>query len=476
MQGTRTRIGSALREAFPYEPTSGQERVLDGLAEFLGSDPKDRPLFLLKGYAGTGKTTIVQALVRFMESTGRSVVLLAPTGRAAKVMEAYSGKEAHTVHKWIYWTQSEGEGKVRFVLGKNRMKNALFLVDEASMIGASSGFMEGNLLQDLIEFIYSGHGCRAVLIGDDAQLPPVHGKESPALDPEALDREGVSLRSDTLTEVLRQARDSAILANATELRERIRDEDPTPPFFKVPEEGDLHSITGETLHEELEDAYARYGAEEVRIVTRSNKRAVQFSQEVRNRILGKEEELEGGDLLMVVRNDHYWGKRTESEAFIANGDILELVRMEGIEERHGERFADAWVRSSDRPKDGEFMVKLWVDCLVQEAASMPRERMKKLFFNIGEEYQKEGATKWKRKVMQDPTFNALQVKYAYAVTCHKAQGGQWPVIFLEPGFIKPDMIDVEYVRWLYTGMTRATGSLYLVNFPAMFYYAGVKSG
>lgn len=466
----RSRIAEALRKAFPYAPTGEQEELLNELGEFLREDTLKRPLFLLKGYAGTGKTTVVRALVQVMEQRERPVILLAPTGRAAKVMAGYSGKEAHTVHKWIYWSRNDPDGGIRFELGKNRYENALFLIDEASMIGgAPARFRERNLLEDLIAFVYSAPGCRAVFIGDDAQLTPVEMEETPALDPEQLEREGVEVRSRTLTEVLRQAADSAILLNATELRKRIAEEDPSPPFLKGNAGPDLRLLTGETLTEELEDAYAAYGAEGVRIVTRSNKRAIQFNQEVRQRVMGKEEELESGDLLMVVRNDHFWGKRTESRAFIANGDILELVRIEDREERYGEQFVDASVRLPDRPDDGEPSVKLWVDCLQEASASIPRKRMKELFFKIGAEYKEAGKGNWKRKVMQDPYFNALQVKYAYAVTCHKAQGGQWPAIFLEPGFVRPDALDLEYLRWLYTGITRATRSLYLLNFPQAFF-------
>ncbi len=455
-----------LRSAFPYEPTADQEALIRDLAVFLHAAPASDPLFLLKGYAGTGKTTAVRALVSFLEERGRGVVLLAPTGRAAKVMAGYSGREAHTVHKWIYWPKLDpGEG-ARFELGKNRQQSTLFLVDEASMIGADpKGYGERNLLEDLLAFIYSSPGCRAVFIGDDAQLTPVHMEDTPALDPDALEREGVTVHTGNLTEVLRQARDSGILHNATVLRERIASQDPTPPFLQAGAGPDVMAITGEDLPDGLEDAYSEHGVEEVRVITRSNKRAVQFAQEIRYRILGKEEHLEKGDLIMVVRNDHFWGKRTESGTFIANGDVLEVLRVEEREERFGERFVDATIRLPDRPDDGELSVKLWVDCLELETASIPRGRVKELFFKLGELYKGEKGN-WKRKVMKDPYFNALQVKYAYAMTCHKAQGGQWNAIFLDPGYLTPETLDLEYLRWLYTGMTRATHSLRLLNFPA----------
>ncbi len=469
MAGSRTKIGEALRAAFPYDPTEDQKRTLDALGDFLKASPREQPLFLLKGYAGTGKTTVIKALVEFMEKKERDVIQLAPTGRAAKVMAGYSGRPAYTVHKWIYWPQADPNGGIHFELARNRYQAALFLVDEASMLGGSSkGFGERDLLEDLLAFIYSGGRARAVLIGDDAQLSPVGQEGTYALDPEHLEREGVSVWSGTLTQVLRQAEDSGILANATTLRERIAIEDPTPPFFRTDIGGDVRAITGETLPDELEDAYGKYGVEEVRIITRSNKRAVQFAKEVRHRILGKEEELERGDLLLVVRNDHFWSKNTESGAFIANGDMMELVRVEGTEELYGERFMDASIRLLERPDDGEISVKLWVDCLDLEAASIPRERMKELFWKIGEHY-KGGKGNWKRKVMRDPYFNALQVKYAYAMTCHKAQGGQWPMVFLDPGFLKPESLDTEYLRWLYTGVTRATTALRLLNFPAQLF-------
>lgn len=470
MASPGARIGRALKEAFPYVPSDDQEEVLDALGAFLRDDPRSRPLFLLKGYAGTGKTTVVRALVEFMERKERNVVLLAPTGRAAKVMAGYSGREAHTVHRWIYWTKSDPDGSIRFELGKNRQRNALFIIDEASMIGGSpKSFKERNLLEDLLNFIYYGTSCRAVLIGDDAQLTPVGMEDTPALDPDSLEREGVSVRSGTLKEVLRQAQDSGILANATQVRERIDQQDPTPPFLRMDIGNDVQAISGELLPEELEDAYAREGLEGVRIVTRSNKRAVQFAKEVRYRILGKEEELEKGDRLLVVRNDHYWGKSTESGQFIANGDVLEVMRIEDQEERYGEHFVDASVRLPDRPEDGEFSVKLWTDCLELEAASVPRERMKELFYRIGDELR-GGKGNWKRKVTRDPYFNALQVKYAYAMTCHKAQGGQWPTVFLDPGFLSPETLDLEYLRWLYTGFTRSTRSLKLLNLPKELFW------
>lgn len=469
MTNTSIKTAESLKSVFPYAPTTDQEKLIQALAEFLHAKPLSNPLFLLKGYAGTGKTTVVRALVRFMEQKDRSIVLLAPTGRAAKVMGNYSGREAHTVHKWIYWPKGDASGAFQFELGKNRKQGTLFLVDEASMIGGDpKGYGERNLLEDLLTFIYSNPGCRAILIGDDAQLTPVQMEDTPALDPEALQREGVEVHSGTLTEVLRQAKDSGILFNATALRERIAAQDPTPPFLRADAGSDVMTLTGEMLPEELEDAFSEHGAEEVRVVTRSNKRAVQFAQEVRHRILGKEEEIEKGELIMVVRNDHFWGKRTESGNFIANGDILEVLRVEGAEECFGERFMDLTVRLPDRPQDGEFSVKIWVDCLALEAASIPRARVKELFFKIGAAY-KGGKGNWKRKVMRDPYFNALQVKYAYAITCHKAQGGQWRSIFLDPGYLTPETLDVEYLRWLYTGMTRATHSLRLLNFPKELY-------
>ena len=442
------------------------------ISEFIISGD-DKKVFLLCGYAGTGKTTLISALVRTMEQLGRKTVLLAPTGRAAKVFSSYSGKSAYTIHKWIYRQKSILDA-AQFTLMENRAVNTVFIVDEASMISNAgvSNFGSGALLDDLVEFVYSGNGCSLLLLGDTAQLPPVGEELSPALSDNYLSSMFLNVTSIELTQVMRQLGDSGILYNATKLREIICNEDfGIMPKVKLSGFPDICRVSGEELIEAIESSYNDAGTNETIILCRSNKRANVYNEGIRRRILYREEELSRGDILMVVKNNYYWreqlGKEDKSLLekfdFIANGDVAEIVRVGGVEEMYGFRFADVTLSLLDYD-DCEIDVKIMLDALVSESPSLTKEESERLFSAVWEDYP-EIRSKRKRmeQVRNNPYYNALQVKYGYAVTCHKAQGGQWQRVFVDQGFVSPDMMGVDYYRWLYTAFTRASEKLYLVN-------------
>lgn len=442
------------------------------ISEFIVSGD-DKKIFLLCGYAGTGKTTLISALVRTMEQLGRKTVLLAPTGRAAKVFSSYSGKSAYTIHKWIYRQKSILDAS-QFTLMENRSVNTLFIVDEASMISNSgvSNFGSGALLDDLIEFVYSGNGCSLLLLGDTAQLPPVGEELSPALSQDYLSSMFLDTKAFELTQVMRQLDGSGILCNATRLREFICNGDTDIlPKIRFTDFPDICRVSGEELIEAIESSYNDSGVNETIVLCRSNKRANVYNEGIRRRILYREEELSRGDMLMVVKNNYYWrevlGKDDktllEKLDFIANGDMAEIVRVGGIEEMYGFRFADVTLSLVDY-EDCEIDVKIMLDTLVSESPSLTKEESERLFNAVWEDYP-EIRSKRKRmeQVRNNPYYNALQVKYGYAVTCHKAQGGQWQRVFIDQGFVSPDMMGVDYFRWLYTAFTRASEKLYLVN-------------
>ncbi len=461
-----------IHDEFPHAPTADQQQAIAVLGELERHQP-DR-VVLIRGYAGTGKTTLLGAFVKALARVGIGSVLMAPTGRAAKVMSGYSGKAAFTMHKKLYRRQKGRDERQYFALLKNEQKDTVFIVDEASMIPrrsglASSSFEYRDLLEDLLEHVHSGERCQLVLIGDDAQLPPVNEGFSPALDAQYLERNyRISIEEVQLQEVLRQAFDSGILANATALRRRIGTEEGAP-FFHLNGHKDMVRVTGETLQEELESAYGDHGAVDTMIVCRSNKRANLFNQQVRARILWMEEELNGGDLLMVVRNNYYWCKEDERIDFIANGDILEVQKILRRIDLYGFRFAEVLVQLVDHPDEPEFETIVMLDTLMIEAPSLPRTRMKELYYAVADDHEEPDRRKKHRKIMENPYFNALQIKFSYAVTCHKAQGGQWPVVYVDQGYLTEEMIDDEYLRWLYTALTRATEKLYLVNFHPRFF-------
>ena len=463
-------LAAQIKNNFPFTPTTEQENTIERLAEFLLSD-NDRKFFLLCGYAGTGKTSLISALVRTMEQLERKTMLLAPTGRAAKVFSSYSGKSAHTIHKCIYRQKSIMDSTT-FTLSENRAQNTLFIVDEASMISNESNAGSGGLLDDLIEFVYSGRGCTLLLLGDTAQLPPVGEMQSPALTESYLRSMFLDVTSVELKQVMRQLDDSGILYNATMLRQRIEDEEVYElPQIRIKGFDDICNVQGEELIEAIETCYNKAGMDETIILCRSNKRANVYNEGIRRRILYREEELSRGDMLMIVKNNYYWrevlGKEDktllEKLDFIANGDMAEIIRVHGTEEMYGFRFADVTLSLIDY-EDCEIDVKIMLDTLNSESPSLTREENERLFNAVWEDYP-EIRSKRKRmeEIRKNPYYNALQVKYGYAVTCHKAQGGEWKRVFVDQGYINEEMVNPDYYRWLYTAFTRASERLYLVN-------------
>jgi exodeoxyribonuclease-5 len=468
-------FASTLLNFFPFEATSGQRTLLTKLSEFILGKNLDH-IFVIKGYAGTGKTTLVSSLVKAMPALNGKTMLLAPTGRAAKVLSNYTRKQAFTIHKKIYIRRSTDEGGFAFHLQQNLHANTVFIIDEASMISNSGGlskgmFGGGSLLDDLIDYVFSGTNCKLIFIGDTAQLPPVGMEVSPALDIGFL-KASYSFKVDffELTEVVRQASNSGILTNATELREQIRLGEEFQPHFTLNGFDDILRIDGVDLEDALNEAYNKYGAEETMIVCRSNKRANIYNQQIRARIRWQESELSAGDFMMVVRNNYFWLPEQSKAGFIANGDIVEILRVGKIQEMHGFRFADVRVRMIDYPDEPDLEVRLLLDTIMSEAPALSQAENKKLFDSVMLDYGDVADRRMRlKKVKEDGFFNALQVKFAYAVTCHKAQGGQWPCVFVEQGYLTDEMLNIEYLRWLYTAITRASGKLYLVNFNKEFY-------
>lgn len=463
-----------LLENFPHEPTSKQDIALQQLSDFL-YDTDPNALFVMKGYAGTGKTTIIGTLVNNLWKTLMKSVLLAPTGRAAKVITSYSGRNANTIHKHIYFPKKQKNGGVSFVLQPNKHRNTVFIVDEASMISDvqsdSKLFENGSLLDDLIQYIYSGHKCKLILIGDTAQLPPVNLNVSPALDMQRLslnyDKEVTHIELD---EVVRQQQDSGILWNATLLREEL--EGSFPDAFKFNIEGYtdiVRLIDGNEIMEAITEAYAQNGKEETAIIVRSNKRANQYNQQIRSRILFNEHELATGDYLMVVRNNYFWLKATSKAGFIANGDIVEVLEIFSFKELYGFRFAEVRIRMVDYPDQKPFETVLLLDTIEAETPALSYDQGNKLYQEVLKDYEEE-TSKYRKflKVKNNKFFNALQVKFSYAITCHKSQGGQWRTVFIEQPYA-PNGIDKEYLRWLYTAVTRASEQLYLIGFKNDFF-------
>ena len=454
-----------LSENLPYVPTEEQAGLVARLAEFLWDDNVPS-VFVIKGYAGTGKTSLVGALVKTLETFERACVLLAPTGRAAKVFASYAAHPAYTIHKKIYRQRAFTGDFTGFQLAHNAHKNTFFIVDEASMIAneAAEGahYGSGLLLDDLFDFVYSGAGCRLILLGDTAQLPPVGQVRSPALDEDYLRRYGYPVFSCELTHVVRQVEESGVLFNATRLRNAMQ-ENPLPvPSIAWRRFPDVSLVGGDELIEVLSSAYRRDGMDETIIVTRSNKRANIFNQGIRNRILYREEELASGDLLLVARNNYFWSEKYEKLDFIANGDVARVVRVRRVCEMYGFRFADVVLYFPDYEEEME--AKVILDTLHSESPSLTAEENTRLFNAVMEDYADVPSKRERlKRLKNDPWFNALQVKYAYAVTCHKAQGGQWTNVFIDMGYIRPDMLGLDFYRWLYTAFTRTTGRLWLIN-------------
>jgi ATP-dependent exoDNAse (exonuclease V) alpha subunit len=476
-----------VRGAFGYEPTREQQQAIDVFATFM-ADSRMMPVMVMRGSAGTGKTTLAAAIVRALQSLEQQLVLLAPTGRAAKVFSLYAGSAAYTIHRRIYRQKSLEGG---FELGYNNAKDTLFIVDEASMVSLNG---EGrSLLDDLISFVYNGRNCRMMLIGDQAQLPPVGEEESPALMAPVLRSYGLHVYECTLNEVLRQSQESGILWNATEIRSLSPDPSPsregsfnlpvTLPKILLDGFTDIHVVPGDELIETLASSYSKVGLDETLVVTRSNKRANIFNQGIRNQILGREEELTTGDQLMVVKNNYYWplaesrqqlansprnatlSQREQSMEFIANGDMCVVRRVRNVHEQYGFRFAEVTVAFPDYD-DYELTATVLLDTLTSEAPALTRDQQETLYNKVLEDYADIPRKADRLKALkEDRYYNALQVKYAYAATCHKAQGGQWAHIYVDQGYMTDDMLSVDYLHWLYTAFTRATEQLYLVNWP-----------
>lgn len=461
-----------IRAELPFVPNEEKEGLFRLLGAFLVSPCREK-CFLLKGYAGTGKTSVVSALVRALEGLQQPCILLAPTGRAAKVLARYSGKAAFTIHKYIYRQQQLGVEA--FSLADNRHKQTLFIVDEASMLSATRDngvFGSGSLMDDLIKYVYSGDGCSLFLLGDDAQLPPVGSDNSPALDADRLRGYGLEVSAFSLTQVARQALDSGILANATLIREQLTRGATLPDDTHFPTTArDVQSLSSNEFIDTLEQAYREVGEEETLIITRSNKRTNLFNQGVRARILWKEDELSAGDRLMVCKNNYFWTKDYENLPFIANGDMFEVVRLRHEREMYGFRFVEASLRAMDY--DFEIDCMLWIDSLLVDSPADTVALQKQLFTRIAEDYPEiRNRKELTKKIFESPYYNALQVRFAYAVTCHKAQGGQWKRVFLDlPLTVSSStsfegghpMQQREYLRWLYTAVTRATETLFVLQ-------------
>ncbi|MGM9838106.1 MAG: ATP-dependent RecD-like DNA helicase [Paludibacteraceae bacterium] len=461
-------IIARIRAELPFSPNEEKEDLLRLLGQFLVS-PNPRKAFILRGYAGTGKTSTLSALVRALEKLRQPCILLAPTGRAAKVMAKYAGHAAYTIHKFIYRQQQLGVEA--FSLADNLRKHTLFIVDEASMISAkrdNAAFGSGCLLDDLVRYVYSGEGCSLLLSGDDAQLPPVGSTASPALEADYMRGYGLDVSEFQLSQVARQALDSGILNNATRLRSLLTTFD-DGGSIQIEEKEDVRLLDGSELLDELERSYRDAGAEETLIVTRSNKRTNLYNQGVRARILWKEDGISSGDRLMVSKNNYFWTEEYDNLPFLANGDILEITRLRNEREMYGFHFADASLRSVDYYWEIDAM--LWLDTLTTDSPEQNYTLQQELFGKIAEDYPEiRNRKELVKTIYESPYYNALQVRFAYAVTCHKAQGGQWKHVYIDAGTIAQNTERIsnpeerrDYLRWLYTAVTRATERLYIIR-------------
>ena len=467
-----THISHQIYAKLSFEATFNQKKIIEQLSSWLADDDYRR-IFLLNGYAGTGKTTIIAALVAALNDLDIKTILLAPTGRAAKVLTRYSGETAYTIHKKIYRERSIADIDSKFSLDYNREKEAIFIVDEASMLSAHAAegavFGTGNLLDDLIQYVRTGKKCRLMLVGDDAQLPPVGDDFSPALDPHEL-LPYSDVEYGTMDEVVRQSQDSGILFNATMLRCMLENRIYEIPKFDLTHP-DFRRVEGSELLETLQDCYDRYGRDETIVITRSNKRANRYNEGIRRYNLSAEEEIESGDMLMIVKNNYHYAERDEKSpmSFVANGDVARLKRIRRYEDFYGFRFIDAVLQFPDYD-DYEMEVKVLLDTLSSESPSLTREQSLKLFYEVEKDYEDIKAKgKRYRAIRENPHFNAMQVKFAYAVTCHKAQGGQWKAVFIDRCIFGDEPMSKDMLRWLYTAITRATERVYLVNFDDRFF-------
>ena len=460
---------SILQKSFPFNPTLKQTIFFKKIADFATNSTNEE-LFVLKGYAGTGKTTLISTLVANLITVNKKYVLLAPTGRAAKVIANYSGKPAFTIHKKIYFPKKNSSGGVFFTRQVNKHKNTIFIVDESSMISdvnTDSKSAESNsLLDDLMNYVYSGENCKMILLGDTAQLPPINLEVSPALNIETLlayyNKNVVHVELD---EVMRQEENSGILYNATVLREVLKEHFIESFRFEVKGYKDIVRLTdGYDIQDAINTSYSKEGMEETAFIVRTNKRANQYNQQIRNAILFRESDLSAGDYMMVVKNNYFWLKETDEAGFIANGDIVEVLEIYKIQELYGFKFAKVKIRMVDYPNQKPFETILLLDTITSESPSLTYEEANRLYQEVLKDYENEGASyKKAQKVKENEYFNALQVKFSYAITCHKSQGGQWNTVFVEQPYL-PNGVDRDYIRWLYTAVTRAKEKLYLIGF------------
>ena len=468
----RQELFGHLIQSFGFEPTEGQSIVLYHLSAFLLSQ-KENPTYVLRGYAGTGKTTLVKALVKTLPSIGMKYVLMAPTGRAAKVLSSYTGQPASTIHRRIYQAKAFPDGSIHITRAENKSKNTLFIVDEASMIGEQREFGGSSLLDDLLSYVFGGEQCRLLLIGDTAQLPPVESSESPALNCNYLKSEfPITAATYELTEVKRQALESGILYNATDIRQLLGEKlyEYHLPIFHIDGFNDIERIEPETFEEMLYNVFSNSSDNEAVIVCKSNKRANMFNQAIRGRILNIEGEIATGDKLMVVKNNYFWADGNDAISFIANGDMAELRKIKHFDEMYGFRFADVELSFTDYPDAPNIEAKILLDTLNSNSASLTEEESKRLFSAIEEDYMDIPNRRDRYKEMKkNPWFNALQVKFAYALTCHKTQGGQWNTVFIDSSLNLKETLEVEDLRWLYTALTRAQERVCFVNFKEEFF-------
>ncbi len=453
-----------IRTSMGLVPTDEQEHAIGEFCRFM-TDRHDRTAMLLRGSAGTGKTTLAAAIVRALLSLEQKIVLLAPTGRAAKVFSLYSGQPAYTIHRRIYRQRNAGDLSASFQLNYNTAQDTLFIVDEASMIASgnaegNSMFGTGSLLDDLMEFVYGGRNCRMLLLGDRAQLPPVGEEDSPALQTDVLRSYYLKVYEADLNQVLRQSEASGILWNATRIRSLLEANSLPKIRFEFP---DIHVVTGNDLIDQLGSSYSRAGKDETIVITRSNKRANIYNQGIRNRVLDRDAELCSGDMLMIVKNNYFWAKKDLE--FLANGDRAIVRRVRNEQELYGFRFAEVMMTLPDYD-DYELTATVLLDTLTSEAPALTREQQTQLYEGVMADYADiRYKSERMKKLKEDRFYNALQVKYAYAVTCHKAQGGQWAHVYVDQGYMTDDMLTPDYIHWLYTAFTRATEQLYLVNWP-----------
>lgn len=460
-----------LLQKFPYSPTFKQNKLLQLLSDFIFNDDKDA-LFLLKGYAGTGKTTTISTFVNSLSAAGKKAVLLAPTGRAAKVIAIYSKKPAFTIHKKIYFPKKQSNGSVEFVLQQNKHRNTIFIIDEASMIPDGKQnqqlFDTKSLLDDLISYVYAGHHCKLIFIGDTAQLPPVKLAVSPALESDTLqygfDKNVTEIELD---EVMRQHENSGILTNATLLR-LLTENDSTNFKFDINFPDIKRLEDGYDIEDAIVTAYDTNGVEDTAFIVRSNKRANQYNQQIRYNIRGQENEISAGDYIMIVKNNYFWLQESSEAGFIANGDICKVLKLFSIKELYGFKFAEVEIRMIDYPNMQPFETVLLLDTLTSESPSLTYEESNKLYQAVKEDYANETKYKQFLAIKKNKYFNALQVKFSYAMTCHKSQGGQWKTVFVEQPYL-PDGVSKEYYRWLYTAITRAQEKLYLIGFKDEFF-------